>query len=90
MITVFGFLVAFASFLGAIWAFVQYLRQATVSGWASTVCIICFMLGVQMIFMGILGEYLGKIYLEVKRRPVFFVAERTNNILERAYDSDTL
>lgn len=45
------------------------------SGWPSMVSIILFLGGIQLFFMGILGQYIGKIYLEVKRRPVYLVRE---------------
>ena len=49
----------------------------TVTGWASTVCVICFMGGVQLVCLGVLGEYIGKIYMEVKARPRYIISERT-------------
>lgn len=77
MITMMGFLVAGISFLGVIWSVVQQLRGMTVAGWASMTCIICFVAGVQLVSIGVLGEYIGKIYLEVKRRPRYIICERT-------------
>ena len=53
----------------------------TVAGWSSTVAIICLFSGVQLICMGILGEYIGKIYMEVKQRPRYIISDRT-------YDKD--
>jgi hypothetical protein len=41
-------------------------------------CIICFVSGIQMISLGIIGEYIGKIYLETKRRPRYIIDERKN------------
>lgn len=76
MITTFGILVALVSFIGTIWAMVRYFMGATVSGWASTVCILCFLSGVQLICTGIVGEYIGKIYMEVKHRPRYIIAQR--------------
>ena len=52
-----------------------YKRQ--VVGWASLVCAICFMGGIQLICLGVLGEYIGKIYMEVKHRPRYIISERT-------------
>ena len=49
-----------------------------VDGWASTTCILCFVSGIQMISLGVIGEYIGRIYLETKKRPRYFVAERKN------------
>lgn len=77
IITFMGFLVSFLSLLGVAWTLVQYLLGDTVSGWASTVCIICFVSGVQLLSLGVVGEYVGKIYKEVKHRPRYIIAERT-------------
>lgn len=75
-----GFLVALLSFVGVIWAVGTALAGKTVAGWASMTCIICFVGGVQLICLGVLGEYIGKIYLEVKERPRYIVSERTEQI----------
>jgi len=77
MITMLGFLVAAISFLGVLWSVVQHIRGMTVAGWASMTCIICFVAGVQLVGIGVLGEYIGKIYLEVKHRPRYIISERT-------------
>lgn len=77
IITLIGFLVSFLSLLGVVWTLVQYLLGDTVSGWTSTVCIICFVSGVQLLSLGVVGEYVGKIYKEVKRRPRYIISERT-------------
>lgn len=76
-ITSFGVFVAVLSFIGVIWAIVSALCGATVAGWASTTCIVCFVGGVQLICLGIIGEYIGKIYLETKARPRYIISERT-------------
>ena len=77
MITAFGFGIAFLSFLGVIWAITTSLTGNSVAGWASSVCIVCFMAGIQLICLGVIGEYVGKIYLETKRRPRYIISERT-------------
>ena len=77
MIFSLGMFIALLSFIGVIWAVVQHFLDNTVSGWASTVCIICFFSGVQLISIGIIGEYIGKIYMEVKQRPRYIISERT-------------
>jgi hypothetical protein len=77
LITGFGVFVAFLSFIGVLWALIAALGGHTVAGWASTTCIVCFVSGVQLICLGILGEYIGKIYLEVKHRPRYIISERT-------------
>lgn len=77
MITAMGIAVACISFLGVIWSVIQQLRGMTVAGWASMTSIICFVSGVQLVGIGVLGEYIGKIYLEVKHRPRYIISERT-------------
>ena len=77
MIMGFGLVVAFVSFVGCIWALITALCGHSVSGWASMTCIICFVAGVQLICLGIIGEYIGKIYLETKQRPRYIISERT-------------
>lgn len=77
MITGMGIGVSILSFAGVIWAVVRALLGHTVVGWTSTVCIVCFMGGIQLICLGVLGEYIGKIYLEVKARPRYIISERT-------------
>ncbi|MGN0308752.1 MAG: glycosyltransferase family 2 protein [Lachnospiraceae bacterium] len=78
MIMTLGLLIAFLSFIGVIWSVVVHLRGEAVSGWASMTSIICFLSGVQLICFGVLGEYIGKIYLETKARPRFIISERTD------------
>lgn len=77
MITTAGILIALLSFIGVIWAVVGEFMGNTVSGWASTVCIVCFMGGIQLLCLGVIGEYVGKIYLETKHRPRYIISERT-------------
>ncbi len=81
LIAALGFLVALISFIGVIWAVVGNLTGNTVAGWASTTCIICLVSGIQLICFGVLGEYIGKIYLEVKQRPRYIISERTDDIV---------
>ena len=77
LITGLGIVVSILSFIGVIWAVIAQLTGHTITGWASTVCIVCFMGGVQLICLGVLGEYIGKIYMEVKARPRYIISERT-------------
>ena len=77
IVMAFGVVVSVLSFIGVIWAVVVSLMGKAVAGWASTVSIICFMGGIQLLALGIIGEYVGRIYLESKHRPRFIVAERT-------------
>ena len=73
-ITGLGFLISLASLLFTVWAIAARLSGAyTVPGWASTVIPIYFLGGIQLLAIGIMGEYLAKIYLETKKRPRFIV-----------------
>lgn len=72
-----GVFFAIASFIGVIWAIIMSMTGSTVSGWASTFCIVCFMGGIQLLCLGVIGEYIGKIYLETKKRPRYIISERT-------------
>ena len=73
----FGLIVAFISFIGCLWALITALCGRAVAGWASMTCIVCFVSGVQLICLGIIGEYIGKIYMETKQRPRYIISERT-------------
>ena len=77
LITGFGVFVAFISFIGVLWALITALCGKAVAGWASMTCIVCFVSGVQLICLGIIGEYIGKIYMETKQRPRYIISERT-------------
>ncbi len=77
LITVFGFIVSALSVIGILWSVVTALLGSTVAGWASTISIICFLGGVQLLSLGVIGEYIGKIYLEVKGRPRYIISDKT-------------
>ncbi len=77
LITGFGALVSVISFIGVIWAVIQAILGSTVAGWASTTSIVCFMGGIQLLCLGVIGEYIGKIYLQTKQRPRFIISETT-------------
>lgn len=75
-ITWIGVIVAILSFAGVCWSVFENFTGKTVSGWSSTVSIICFLGGIQLISLGVIGEYIGKIYLETKARPRYIISER--------------
>jgi glycosyltransferase involved in cell wall biosynthesis len=76
LITAAGFLISLFSFVMVLWVFYGALvLNSVIPGWASNVIPIYFLGGVQLISIGILGEYIGKIYLETKRRPRYFIEE---------------
>ncbi len=76
-ITGLGLIFSVLSFIGVLWAIVASILGRTVVGWASTMCIVCFMGGIQLLCLGVIGEYIGKIYLETKARPRYIISERT-------------
>ena len=62
----------------AVWAFIVKLTGHSVDGWSSTLCSIWLIGGVQLLALGIIGEYIGKIYAEVKHRPRYIIADYLN------------
>ena len=86
--TYLGMAISVLSVAVAIWAIVAYLLHATVPGWTAEVVIVTLLAAVQLLMIGILGEYIGRIYEEVKRRPLYVVGERVN--LPRYRDGDEL
>lgn len=78
MITVLGFLVFLISSLMGIWVLINaLLKDSMVPGWASTILPIYFLGGIQVLCIGVLGEYIGKIYKETKQRPRYFIEKTT-------------
>ena len=79
LISLLGVIVSIISFICVIWAVVCHLIGNTVAGWASMIAITCFLGGIQLICLGVIGEYIGKIYMEVKARPRYIISERTDD-----------
>ena len=79
VITGIGCFIALLSFIGVIWSVIVALTGNSVPGWASMTSIICFLGGVQLTCLGVLGEYIGKIYMEVKGRPRYIISQRTKD-----------
>lgn len=77
MISILGFFIACLSFLGILWSFVQVFHGDTVPGWGSMVSILCFVGGIQLLSLGVIGEYVGRVYLETKARPRYIIEKRT-------------
>jgi glycosyltransferase involved in cell wall biosynthesis len=73
-----GFIISLGSLCLIVWAFLTTLAGRTIPGWASIVIPIFFIGGLNMLFLGLIGEYLSKMYLEVKRRPLFIIKETHN------------
>ena len=77
LIVLLGLITSLLGFIGIVWAIVEVAVKNAIAGWASTVCIILFLGGVQLLSIGVIGEYIGKIYLETKHRPRYIISERT-------------
>lgn len=77
LIVVIGLITCLLGFVGIIWAIIEVIMKNAIAGWASTVCIILFLGGVQLLSIGVIGEYIGKIYMETKHRPRYIISERT-------------
>ncbi|MCP4311113.1 MAG: glycosyltransferase family 2 protein [Bacteroidetes bacterium] len=77
--TTLGFITMLAGILYSVYAIVMNLLGNTNPGWTSLLLTILFLGGIQLISIGILGEYLARIYNETKRRPHFFIQERTRD-----------
>ena len=80
LISAFGFIVSALSVIGIIWSVITAIIGSGVAGCASTVSIICFLGGVQLLSLGVIGEYVGKIYLEVTGRPRYIIDKKTYEI----------
>lgn len=76
VVTIIGFLIFFVCILMTGYALFSLFSNNVVPGWLSTVLPMYFLGGVQLFCFGILGEYIGKIYLEVKKRPRYFIDKR--------------
>lgn len=89
MITVLGLLISLGSFGITLWALaIRLFTDIAVPGWTSTVVPIYLLGGVQLLCIGIIGEYLAKIYLETKRRPHFFIEDRAYPIKTQTMKTD--
>lgn len=77
-----GFIMSLLSVLGALAIIIRKIvdSSSSVSGWASLVCIILFVSGIQLLCMGILGQYLSKTYMETKHRPDYIIAETEKDL----------
>ncbi len=76
MITIAGALIFFVSLILSVWALFLKLTGRSVAGWASIVLPLYILGGLNMLFLGIIGEYVGKAYIETKKRPRFIVEEK--------------
>lgn len=87
LITTLGFLMSIISVIAFIWSFTVKITGLSVLGWSSTICSIWLIGGLQLFCLGIIGEYVGKIYAEVKGRPRFIVEDFLNDAGVQFLDS---
>ena len=73
-----GFIISLGSVGLILWALYVRLSGKAIPGWASIVIPLFFIGGLNILFLGLMGEYIGKIYSEVKKRPLFIIQERHN------------
>ena len=83
LITGFGVCFSVIGLILMIWAIIEAILGNTVAGWTSTICIICLLGGIQLISLGVIGQYIGKTYLESKRRPRYIISAKTWESEER-------
>lgn len=72
-----GFVCALAGFGVLGWVLLAYLTHGTVSGWTSMIAVTLILGSVQLIMMGIFGEYMGRMYIETKNRPIYVIRQIT-------------
>jgi dolichol-phosphate mannosyltransferase len=77
-----AFLTLIVAALMLVYVFWSLILYNTVAGWASTVLVISFFSGIQLLTLGIMGEYLGRLYIEAKGRPLFFIDEQVGGVVE--------
>ena len=73
-----GLFVSILALFRLIWCIVVKITVEAISGWTSTVAPLYLSSAVQLLFLGVVGEYIGKIYTEVKKRPRFIIQETIN------------
>jgi glycosyltransferase involved in cell wall biosynthesis len=77
-----GFAIAIAAFIYAVFAMYEaFFTSRTIPGWTSVIVSVLFIGGIQLIMIGIVGEYLGKLFMENKRRPNYIISETNLNNL---------
>ena len=77
LITLSGAVISLAAFGIGAWAIVAGILHKTAPGWTSIVAPLSLIGGLQLLSMGVIGEYIGKIYLETKRRPLYEIETTT-------------
>lgn len=76
LVSLLGGSILILAFLAGIYVLISYVSGETVQGWSSNFISIWFLGGVQLLSIGIIGEYLGKVYKETKHRPMYFIEDK--------------
>lgn len=76
IVSITGFAFGLVGFAGLLWALITFLIGNSIPGWTSLLCAVFMMGGLQLLSIGVIGEYIGKTYLEAKQRPRYFVEEQ--------------
>lgn len=79
-ITGMGAFFALVSLALIVYVLISFFNNNTVPGWSSSLISVCLIGGIQLISLGVIGEYVGKIYLETKHRPRYIIEERTYDV----------
>ena len=79
LILTLGAVIFALSLVMLLWTLVRWIAGATVSGWASLMCSIWMIGGIQLLALGVIGEYMGKVYSETKARPRFIIERVLND-----------
>jgi dolichol-phosphate mannosyltransferase len=86
-VTIIGFFSALMAFIGILYTlFIRLFTRSWVQGWAISFVGMLLIAGVQLLCLGILGEYIGRIYTESKQRPLFLIKEQLQTNIETADD----
>ncbi len=82
--TTLGFLISFLSFVYLLIVLYQKLfTDTTITGWSSIVAVILFSQGIVLMVLGLMGEYIGRIFEEIKQRPIYVIREFLNEDSDR-------
>ena len=79
LISLVGFIISFLSFIYIIFSIIYATLGNPVAKWTSILSVVCFIDGIILASIGVVGEYIGKIYIEVKERPRYIISERTED-----------
>ena len=73
-----GIVFSFIGFLFGIYALIEFYKGNTIQGWTSLIIVSIFIGGIQILLLGVVGEYIGKMFLETKKRPIFLIKKQIN------------